>query len=44
MKVLITDKKNDEHSIEYTVGDSLAETIMYSTIGDRCSTICYLWI
>ena len=33
MKVLITDKKNDEHSIDYTVGDSLAETIMYSIIG-----------
>ena len=33
MKVLITDKKNDEHSIDYIVGDSLAETIMYSTIG-----------
>ena len=33
MKVLITDKKNVEHSIDYTVGDSLAETIMYSTIG-----------
>ena len=33
MKVLITDKKNVEHSIDYAVGDSLAETIMYSTIG-----------
>ena len=33
MKVLITDKKNDEHSIDYTVGDSLAETIMSSSIG-----------
>ena len=33
MKVLITDKNNNEHSIEYTVGDSLAETIMDSTIG-----------
>ena len=33
MKVLITDKKNVEHSIIYNVGDSLAETIMYSDIG-----------
>ena len=33
MKVLVTDKKNNEHSINYTVGDSLAETIMHSTIG-----------
>ena len=33
MKVLITDKKNVEHSIDYAVGDSLAETIMYSAIG-----------
>ena len=33
MNVLITDKKNVEHSIEYNVGDSLAETIMYSAIG-----------
>ena len=33
MKVLITDKKNNEHSIDYTVGDSLAETIMSSSIG-----------
>ena len=33
MKVLITDKNNNEHSIEYTVGDSLAETIIDSDIG-----------
>ena len=32
MKVLITDKKNVEHSIDYSVGNSLAETIMYSDI------------
>ena len=33
MKVLVIDKNNEEHSIEYIVGDSLAETIMSSTIG-----------
>jgi len=33
MKVLITDKKNNEHSINYTIGNSLAETIMSSSIG-----------
>ena len=33
MKVLVIDKNNEEHSINYTVGDSLAETIMHSTIG-----------
>jgi len=33
MKILVTDKNNEEHSINYTVGDSLAETIMHSTIG-----------
>ena len=33
MKILVTDKNNEEHTIEYTVGDSLAETIMDSAIG-----------
>ena len=33
MKILVTDKNNEEHPIEYIVGDSLAETIMYSDIG-----------
>ena len=33
MKILVTDKNNEEHTIEYTVGDSLAETIIYSAIG-----------
>ena len=32
MKILVTDKNNEEHPIEYIVGDSLAETIMYSDI------------
>ena len=34
MKILVTDKNNEEHTIEYTVGDSLAETIMDSNIGE----------
>ena len=34
MKILVTDKYNEEHTIEYTVGDSLAETIIDSTIGE----------
>ena len=34
MKVLITDKNNNEYSIDYTVGSSLAETIMSSNIGE----------
>ena len=33
MKILVTDKNNEEHTIEYTVGDSLAETIIDSAIG-----------
>ena len=32
MKVLVTDKKGDEHEIEFTEGDSLASTIFYSHI------------
>ena len=32
MKVLVTDKKGDEHEIEFTEGDSLASTIFYSPI------------
>ena len=32
MKVLVIDKNNEEHPIEYIVGDSLAETIMCSDI------------
>ena len=34
MKILITYKKNEEHLIEYTVGSSLAEIIMSSSIGE----------
>ena len=32
MKILVIDKNNEEHPIEYIVGDSLAETIMCSDI------------
>ena len=30
MNILVTDKKGDEHEIEFTEGDSLASTIFYS--------------
>ena len=33
MNILVTDKKGDEHEIEFTEGDSLASTIFYSHIG-----------
>ena len=32
MNILVTDKKGDEHEIEFTEGDSLASTIFYSHI------------
>ena len=32
MYILVTDKKGDEHEIEFTEGDSLASTIFYSPI------------
>ena len=32
MNILVTDKKGDEHEIEFTEGDSLASTIFYSPI------------
>ena len=35
MKILVTDKNNEEHTIEYTVGDSLAETIIDSVLGEN---------
>ena len=35
MKILVTDKNNEEHTIEYTVGDSLAETIIDSIMGEN---------
>ena len=35
MKILVTDKNNEEHTIEYTVGDSLAETIIDSVLSEN---------
>ena len=35
MKILVIDKNNEEHTIEYTVGDSLAETIIDSVLGEN---------